>query len=115
MRFEDLFRPSGKSADTADRWNPRFSPLPPKATAAAVPPSGNKPQSDVSAPSALPLVPLQKPFIEGLRYRWACATEARTRLELYFEDADGPWLRSNGVLIAVDPDIAGRDAPEGFE
>jgi hypothetical protein len=51
-----------------------------------------------SAPSAL--VPLDKPFVEGVRYREAGATDARNRLDLYLADESGPWLRKHGVLLA---------------
>ncbi len=57
-----------------------------------------------SAPSAARLVPLETPFIDGHRYRGAGATEARTRhgkLDLFFADPAGPWIRQHGVLLSV--------------
>lgn len=57
-----------------------------------------------SAHSAPALVPVEIAFTEGRRYRAAGVTEARTRLELYVEDPKGDWMRSHGVLIAVEPE-----------
>jgi hypothetical protein len=54
-----------------------------------------------SAPSAPVLVPLDTPFVEGCRYRWARAVEVGTHLDLYVQDANGPWRRTMGVLVAA--------------
>ena len=52
-----------------------------------------------SAPSAPVLVPLDATFVDGCRYRQADALEATTRLDLYVQDATGPWRRTMGVLV----------------
>jgi hypothetical protein len=52
-----------------------------------------------SAPSAPALVPLETPWIDGQRYRLAGATEIHTRLDLYFVDAAGPWIRRHGTIL----------------
>jgi hypothetical protein len=52
-----------------------------------------------SAPSAPVLVPLDASFVEGCYYRQADAVEAATRLDLYVQDAAGPWRRTKGVLV----------------
>jgi hypothetical protein len=54
-----------------------------------------------SAPSEL--VPLDRPFQEGMRYREAGAVEVHNRLDLFVADPAGPWIRRHGVLIAVNP------------
>lgn len=54
-----------------------------------------------SAPSAPIFVPLDEPFRDGGRYRFAGACEIRTRLDLFFADPAGPWLRTRGTLVAV--------------
>ena len=56
----------------------------------------------LSALSAPPLVPLEAPWVDGGRFREAGATEARTRLDLYLADPNGPWIRRHGVLIACE-------------
>ena len=63
---------------------------------------GEKSGIEPSAPSAPTLVPLNAPFVDGGRYRLAGATEARTRLDLYLADPNGPWIRRHGVLIACE-------------
>ena len=103
MRFEELFLKPTRTADTADTSNSRIKGL--GETADRIPRAlrQQKLQNDVSAASAPLLVPLNKAFTEGRRYRAAGVTEARTRLELYVEDPKGAWRRSHGVLIAVEP------------
>lgn len=104
MRFEELFIKPTRSADTADTSNSRIKGL--REIAGRIPSAlrQQKLQNDVSAASAPLLVPLEKAFTEGRRYRAAGVTEVRTRLELYVEDPKGDWRRSHGVLIAVRPE-----------
>jgi hypothetical protein len=47
------------------------------------------------------LVPIDEPFIEGLRYQMADAVEWPSRLDLYHVDPNGPWVRRHDVLIAI--------------
>ncbi len=101
MRFEELFLKPTRSADTADTSNSRIKSLGEIADRIPSALRQQKLQNDVSAASASLLVPLDKAFTEGRRYRAAGVTEARNRLELYVEDANGDWKRSSGVLIAV--------------
>lgn len=46
-----------------------------------------------------PLVPIERPFMEGCRYREAGVLEVRSRFDLYHEDPAGEWIRRHGVLI----------------
>ncbi len=50
-----------------------------------------------------PFVPLDLPFVDGGRYQLADGTEWPSRLDLYHADPAGPWIRRNGVLLAVEP------------
>ena len=52
-----------------------------------------------SAPAHAPLVPLETPFITGMRYSKAPCTEWPSRLDLYHLDPTGDTLRAHGVLI----------------
>ena len=103
MRFEELFLKPTRSADTADTSNSRIKDLGEIADRIPSALGQQKLRNDVSAASASLLVPLDKAFTEGRRYRAAGVTEARTRLELYIEDPKGAWRRRDGTLIAVQP------------
>jgi hypothetical protein len=101
VRFEELFIKLTRSADTADTSNSGIKGLGEIADSIPSALRQQKLQNDISAASAPALVPLDKAFTEGRRYRAAGVTEARNRLELYVEDPNGDWKRSSGVLIAV--------------
>ena len=103
MRFEELFLKPTRSADTADTSNSRIKDLGEIADRIPSALRQQKLRNDVSASSAPLLVPQDKAFAEGRRYRAAGVTEARTRLELYIEDPKGAWRRRDGTLIAVQP------------
>lgn len=106
MTFDDLFRPVSDFADSADSRNRDFlmrrkHTFPENVCVSP----GKKSGLRVSALSAPPaggvLVPLDRPFAEGQRYREAGATEVATRLDCYLEDPAGPWVRHHGVLLAT--------------
>ncbi len=101
MKFEELFIKRTRSADTADTSNLRLKGLGEFTDRNPSALGQQKLRNDVSAASAPLLVPLDKAFTEGRRYRAAGVAEARNRLELYVEDPNGDWKRRSGVLIAV--------------
>ena len=74
---------------------------------------GEKSGIEPSAPSAPTLVPLNAPFVDGGRYRLAGATEAKTRLDLYLADPNGPWVRLHGILMAYESKSQSRGSAVG--
>ena len=94
--------------------DPRFAPIPPKvgiveakpaAISSAAPTAPTAPANTANADTeARPLlIPLEPPFVDGQRYREAQSTERATRLDLFVEDSNGPWIRRHGSLLAVSP------------
>lgn len=62
--------------------------------------TGGSTTTHPSVPSEL--IPLDKPFEERMRYREADMCEVRNRLDLYYEDPNGPWVRLHGnILLAA--------------
>jgi len=82
----------------------------PAAISSAAPTAPTAPANTANADTeARPLlIPLEPPFVDGQRYREAQSTERATRLDLFVDDASGPWIRRHGVLLAVSETVLRR-------
>jgi hypothetical protein len=68
--------------------------------AVITPPAPERPaESKGAAPVRAPLIPLESPWIDGARYRFAGAFEIPSRLPLFYLDPDGDTRRLHGVLV----------------
>ncbi len=82
----------------ASKWRAK---IPPKVRPLSVfQPQPSKVVESVYVTMAKPqkLVPLELGWEEGRRYALAGCCEARSRLDCYVEDPNGPWKRLAGVL-----------------
>ena len=114
MKFAELFTPCPETyvgrlagADSADKAtstsNPRGNVLLVERHLKESPLVRVEGRPGLSALSAKPLVPLAAPFVSEQRYQLAGATECATRLDLYYVDSEGPWIRRHGTLLAFQP------------
>jgi hypothetical protein len=67
-------------------------------------PAALKESPPVPSPTAAPrppLIPLESPWVEGRRYRYAAMHEVKNKLPLFREDPNGDTLRRHGVLMCA--------------
>lgn len=97
VRWFDLAKSNGK--DLADHLCALTKPTPADAAPITSPAGETAPNPPQLAPTRALLVPLESPWIEGGRYRFAGCYDL-DRLPLFHLDATGDTLRRHGTLLA---------------